>query len=178
VRVYWRSSNKHALSDKEGYPQGRVFRQHVPLLLGENQINFFANGNSGLPISGKALLCIQAMPLGCAKCGGKLLAVHSDNPDIIEMFANDFLKENIKNLGLAREKNESKLKEFGPARTVIINTLLKGDEEIKYAINDDQPASITAYHFSNSGQSNALDSRNPPLEIYHLPMELLDFLEQ
>jgi CRISPR-associated protein Cst1 len=165
-----------ALSDKEGYPSGRAFRQHVPLLLGENQINFFTNGNSGLPISGKALLCIQAMPLGCAKCGGKLLAVHSDNPDIIEKFAKEFLEINRKSIGLAHQKNESKLKEFGSARTVIIDTLLNADQEIKYAIEDHQPSSLTAYHFSNSGQSSALDSRNPPLEIYHLPMELLDFL--
>lgn len=165
-----------ALSDKEGYPQGRVFRQHVPLLLGENQINFFANGNSGLPISGKALLCIQAMPLGCAKCGGKLLAVHSDNPEIIEKFAEKFLKKNRSNIELAHQANGSKLKDFGSAKTVIIDTLLEADEEIKIAQDDHQPASITAYHFSNSGQSNALDSRNPPLEMYHLPMELLDFL--
>ncbi|NPV62805.1 MAG: type I-B CRISPR-associated protein Cas8b1/Cst1 [Methanotrichaceae archaeon] len=165
-----------ALSDKKGYPQGRVFRQHVPLLLGENQINFFANGNSGLPISGKALLCIQAMPLGCAKCGGKLLAVHSDNAEIIEKFAKKFLQENRSRIELAHQANESKLKEFGSARTVIIDTLLEADEEMRIAKEDDQPASITAYHFSNSGQSNALDSRNPPLEIYYLPMELLDFL--
>jgi CRISPR-associated protein Cst1 len=165
-----------ALSDKEGYPRGRVFRQHVPLLLGENQINFFANGNSGLPISGKALLCIQAMPLGCAKCGGKLLAVHSDNPEIIEKFAKKFLQKNRKSIELAHQANESKLKEVGSARTVIIDTLLEADEDITHAKEDNQPASITAYHFSNSGQSNALDSRNPPLDIYHLPMELLDFL--
>lgn len=165
-----------ALSDKEGYPQGRVFRQHVPLLLGENQINFFANGNSGLPISGKALLCIQAMPLGCAKCGGKLLAVHSDNPEIIEKFAKKFLQKNRKGIELAHQANESKLKEFGSARTIIIDTFLEADEDIAHAREDNQPASIAAYHFSNSGQSNALDSRNPPLEIYHLPMELLDFL--
>lgn len=165
-----------ALSDKEGYPLGKAFRQHVPLLLGENQINFFANGNSGLPISGKALLCIQAMPLGCAKCGGKLLAVHSDNTEILEEFAKEFLKRNSKSIELAHQNNESKLKDFGSAKTVIIDTLLLADQKIKYAIEDHQPTSITAYHFSNSGQSNALDSRNPPLEIYHLPMEILDFI--
>lgn len=165
-----------ALSDKEGYPPGRVFRQHVPLLLGENQINFFPNGDSGLPISGKALLCIQAMPLGCAKCRGKLLAVHSDNPEIIERFAKKFLEINRKSIELAHLNNESKLKESCSAKTTIIDTLLLADEETKYAKQDNQPGSLTAYHFSNSGQSNALDSRNPPLEIYHLPMELLDFL--
>jgi CRISPR-associated protein Cst1 len=165
-----------ALSDKEGYPVGRAFRQHVPLILGENQINFFPNGNSGLPISGKALLCIQAMPLGCAKCGGKLLAVHSDNSDIIEKFAKEFLERNREAISLAHQSNNSKLPESGPAKTVLVKTLLHADEERYNSEKEYQPASLTAYHFSNSGQSNALDARNPPLEIYHLPLEIMDFL--
>ncbi len=165
-----------ALSDKEGYPSGRVFRQHFPLLLGENQINFFPNGNSGLPISGKALLCIQAMPLGCAKCGGKLLAVHSDNSEITEIFAEKFLKINQKAITLAHQQNVSKLPEAGPAKTVLVETLLLADQECYEAHKEHRPGSLTAYHFSNSGQSNALDARNPPLAIYHLPLDLLDFL--
>jgi CRISPR-associated protein Cst1 len=164
-----------ALSEKEGYPPGRAFRQHVPLLLGENQINFFPNGNSGLPISGKALLCIQAMPLGCAKCGGKLLAVHSDNPDIIELFAKKFLKKNQSTILAAHTANATKLPEAMPAKTLLIETLLEAAEQLSQ-IRDYRPSSLTAYHFSNSGQSNALDSRNPPLEIYHLPMNIINFL--
>jgi len=165
-----------ALSDKEGYPPGRAFRQHLPLVLGENQINFFSNGNPGLPVSGKALLCIQAMPLGCAKCGGKLLAVHSDNPEIMESFARAFLRKNRANLTLAHEQNARKLPEAGPAKTVLIETLLLADEERHNAEREHNLASLTAYHFNNSGQSNALDARNPPLAIYHLPMDILDFL--
>lgn len=164
-----------ALSDKEGYPHGRVFRQHVPLLLGENQINFFANGDSGLPISGKALLCIQAMPLGCAKCGGKLLAVHSDNLEITELFAKKFLGKNQSAILKAHTANATKLPEAKPAKTLLIETLLEAAEQLRQ-IQDFRPSSITAYHFSNSGQSNALDSRNPPLEIYHLPMNIISFL--
>jgi CRISPR-associated protein Cst1 len=116
------------------------------------------------------------MPLGCAKCGGKLLAVHSDNPELIELFAENFLKNNRKMLTIAHEQNESKLPETGPAKTVLIETLLLADTERYNAEKEHNPASLTAYHFSNSGQSNALDARNPPLEIYHLPMEILDFL--
>lgn len=164
-----------AFNDKEDYPLGRVFRQHVPLLLGENQINFFPNGDSGLPVSGLAMLCIQAMPMGCAKCGGKLLAVHSDNPDIIELFAEKFLKKNERAISAAHVANGTKLPESGPAKTVLIETLLKAEEE-RRLIQAERPSSITAYHFSNSGQSNALDARNPPLEIYHLPMDIMSFL--
>lgn len=148
----------------------------MPLILGEDQINFFSNGNPGLPISGKALLCIQAMPLGCAKCGGKLLAVHSDNSEIIELFAKYFLKKNRAAIILAHQQNESKFPEAGPAKTVLIDILMLADEERYNAEKEKNPASLTAYHFSNMGKSNALDARNPPLEIYHLPMDIMDFL--
>lgn len=164
-----------SFSDKDGYPAGRTFRQHVPLLLGEDKINFFADGDSGLPISGKAMLCIQAMPLGCAKCGGKLLAVHSDNSEITELFADKFLRNNIKEISLAHQSHGTKLPEAKPAKTLLIETLLEGAEELQQ-MRYERPSSLTAYHFSNSGQSNALDARNPPLEIYHLPMDIMGFL--
>lgn len=164
-----------SFSDKDDYPPGRTFRQHIPLLLGEDKINFFAEGDSGLPISGKAMLCIQAMPLGCAKCGGKLLAVHSDNPEITELFAEKFLRNNIPAISLAHQSNATKLPEAKPAKTLLIATLLEAAEQLRQ-IRDYRPSSLTAYHFSNSGQSNALDSRNPPLEIYHLPMNIISFL--
>lgn len=164
-----------SFGDRDDYPQGRAFRQHIPLLLGEDKINFFAKGDSGLPISGKAMLCIQAMPLGCAKCGGKLLAVHSDNPDITELFAKQFLNDNKSAISAVHVANGTKLPEAGPAKTVLIKTLIKAEEE-RGLIHEERPSSITAYHFSNSGQSNALDARNPPLEIYHIPMDIISFL--
>jgi len=164
-----------SFGDKDNYPPGRAFRQHIPLLLGEDKINFFPEGDSGLPISGKAMLCIQTMPLGCAKCGGKLLAVHSDNPEITELFAMHFLKNNERAISAAHVANGTKLPEAGPARTLLIETLLNAEKE-RRLIQEERPSSITAYHFSNSGQSNALDARNPPLDIYHLPMDIISFL--
>jgi len=41
---------------------GRVYRQHIPLLTGEDVINFHAHGEAGLSISGEALLAFQALP--------------------------------------------------------------------------------------------------------------------
>ena len=52
-----------AFGEKETLPQGRAFRQHIPLLTGENVINFHAYGEAGLPVSGEALLAIQAFRL-------------------------------------------------------------------------------------------------------------------
>ncbi|MBI2941463.1 MAG: type I-B CRISPR-associated protein Cas8b1/Cst1 [Chloroflexi bacterium] len=166
-----------ALSDS--LPAGRAFRQHVPLLTGEGVINFHPWGNAGLPVSGKALLCIQAFPLGCAKCGGKLLAVHSDNSDLIYDFAREFLEENRRALSLAQQSGSNKMPEAkASAKTLLVETLLKVEQRRRDEAQDRRPSSVTAYHLSNSGQSNPLDARNPPLEIYHLPLELTDFLSQ
>ena len=77
-----------------GEPASRiVYRQHVPLLTGEDVLNFFPAGSGGLPISGKYLLAVQAFPMGAQRCHGRALAVHSpDDPDLTYAFANRFLK--------------------------------------------------------------------------------------
>ena len=77
------------------------------------------------------MLCIQAFPLGCAKCAGKLLAVHSDNTDVLLYFAKEFLANNRANLAFAQASGSSKMPEFVfSQRTLLINTLLKAMEEI------------------------------------------------
>lgn len=166
-----------AFSDKEGFPEGRAFRQHIPMLTGEDVINFHPNGDAGLPVSGPAILCIQALPLGCAKCGGKLLAVHSDNYDLMVKFTKQFLENNLIKADLARQSDSSKMAEsLFPAKTLLVKTLLAIETERKDQQEDHKPYSVTAYHFTNSGQSNPLD-RNSPLEIYHLPLEVIGFLQ-
>lgn len=158
---------------------GRTFRQHVPMVTGEDVINFHPYGDAGLPISGMAMLAIQAFPLGCAKCGGKLLAVHSDNPELMFSFAKKFLDTNRKLVDLAEAAGDSKLPEAGAsAKTLIVQTLIEIEVAREQEREAQQPYSVTAYHLSNSGQSNPLDARNPPLEIYYLPLELTDFLAE
>jgi len=165
-----------AFSDKEDFPAGRAFRQHVPMVTGEDVINFHPYGDAGLPVSGIALLCIQVFPLGCAKCGGKLLAVHSDNPDLTYQFAKKFLETNRKLVDLAEKAKSSKIPEAPQsAKTLLIRTLIEIEEARLEEKAEQRPDSVTAYHLSNSGQSNPLD-RNPPLEIYYLPLEITNFL--
>jgi CRISPR-associated protein Cst1 len=151
--------------------QGRAFRQHIPLLTGEDVINFFPNGDAGMPISGLALFFIQAFPLACAKVGGKLLAVHSDNPEITLFFAKKFLEQNRMAVHMAQQREDSgKMDEpHQKLRTLIIDTLVtvaKKQEDFRVS---EQPFSITAYHLSNSGQG-------PSLTIYHLPLQVINFL--
>jgi CRISPR-associated protein Cst1 len=148
-----------------------VYRQHIPLLTGEDAINFFPYGEAGLPVSGEALLCIQAFPLGAAKCAGRLLAVHSDNNELTYYFARTFLEENRKNIQLAQAEGSTKMPETKLSlRTLLIDTLLKASRMQRQAREDEQVFSVTAFHLSNSGQ-------DPSLDIYHLPLEVIGFLQ-
>ncbi|RMH05451.1 MAG: type I-B CRISPR-associated protein Cas8b1/Cst1 [Nitrospirae bacterium] len=161
-----------AFGDKQGLPLGRAFRQHIPLTLGEDTINFHPYGDAGLPVSGKALLAIQAFPLGCAKCGGRLLAVHSDNEELTLHFAKAFLVENRKSVQLAQAAGSTKMPEpHFSHRTLLIDTLLQADEMQTEYSEDEKLFSLTIYHLSNSGQGPALD-------IYQLPFEISGFLRE
>lgn len=161
-----------AFGEKESLPQGRAFRQHIPLLTGEGVINFHAYGEAGLPVSGEALLAIQAFPLGCAKSAGRLLAVHSDNSRLMLHFARSFLEGNQRAIGLAQEAGSKKMDEPHHSRgTLLINTLLQADIRQREELQDEEPCSLTAYHLSNSGQGVGLD-------IYHLPLQIIGFLRE
>ena len=159
-----------SFGDKDGLPAGRAFRQHVPLLTGEDVINFHAYGEAGLPMSGIAMLAVQAFPLGCAKVAGRLLAVHSDSEDLLVHFASTFLTQNRKLIQLAQQAGSSKLDEAHyTQRTLLIDTLLKADRMQREAHEDEVPVSVTAYHLSNSGQG-------ADLNIYYLPLQITGFL--
>ncbi len=77
----------------------------------------------------------------------------------------------------AQQTNSTKMPEAPQsARTLLIKTLLAAETRRRNAQEDERPSSVTAYHLSNSGQSNPLDRRNSPLDIYYLPLELTTFL--
>jgi len=149
---------------------GYTFRQHIPLITGEGVINFHPSGIAGLPVSGTVMLALQAFPLGCAKCGGRLLAVHSDNDELTYHFAKTFLLGNRKAVQLAQAAGSKKMPEpkFSH-RTLLIDVLLQANELQREAREDERLFSLTAYHLTNSGQGVGLD-------IYPLPMEMIGFL--
>jgi len=159
-----------AFDVKDQLEHGRVYRQHVPLLTGENVINFFPAGEAGLPISGEGLLAIQAFPLGCARSEGRLLAVHSDNPDVVLHFAASFLESNRKAVELVQGDEKLPPPARTP-RTLVIETLLAASVMQRDYRDEERPFSVSVYHLSNSGQE-------PKLDIYHLPLQLITFLRK
>jgi len=151
-------------------PPGYAFRQHIPLTTGEGIINFHSYGIAGLPVSGTVIFALQALPLGCAKCGGRLLAVHSDSDDLLFHFAETFLRQNRRVIQLTQAAGGKKMPETPFShRTLLIDTLLQADRMQRESREDEQPFSVTAYHLSNSGQG-------PKLDIYYLPLEMIGFL--
>ncbi|WP_298821567.1 type I-B CRISPR-associated protein Cas8b1/Cst1 [Chloroflexus sp.] len=137
----------------------------MPLLQGDDAINFFVNGDPGLPMAPEAILALQLMPLGCAKVGGGLLAVHSDNEQLTIDFARRFLEQNLKDVAKAQAAGEEKL----PGSPRSLKTLLV--ETLVEIIIDQALAgrpTVTAYYFNN-GQT-------PSLDIYHLPLQITGFL--
>jgi CRISPR-associated protein Cst1 len=170
LRLHGKACSRYSILKK--LPPGRAFRQHIPLLTGEDVINFFPWGDAGLPVSGEALLAIQAFPLGCAKCGGRLLAVHSDNPDLIQDFASEFLQENRRAIQLAQQSGSKKMPEAkSSAKTLLIETLLKVEQSRR-----DEARGVPSLLSDSLSLSNL--GATPSLDIYHLPLELTDFLSQ
>ncbi|MGQ9829954.1 MAG: type I-B CRISPR-associated protein Cas8b1/Cst1, partial [Roseiflexus sp.] len=144
---------------------GRVGRAQMPLLQGDESINFFINGDPGLPMAPEAILALQMMPLGCAKVGGGLLAVHCDDEPLTIAFAGRFLQRNLSDVAKAQAAGEEKLPGSPRSlRTLLVETLT---EILRQQIREEERRArrptITAYYFNN-GQS-------PFLEIYHLPLQ-------
>lgn len=145
----------------------RVARDYFPLLTGRGVINFYPEGDSGLPVCGSCLLCVQAYPLGA---GDLMLVVHSDNERITYHFAREFLGHNRRNIDLTRQAGEKKLRKMHfDHRTLLIDTLLRAEDWHKDERLNAAPFSVTAYLLSNNGQ-------NPTLEIFHLPLQVIAFL--
>ncbi|MFN3706287.1 MAG: type I-B CRISPR-associated protein Cas8b1/Cst1 [Thermoflexales bacterium] len=149
---------------------GRGARAQIPLTQGDEDINFYPGGDTGLPISGEALLCLQAFPLGCAKVNGRLLAVHASQPALTLAFAREFLTANRRDIVLAQQAGEKKLPDtrYGIG-TLLAERLTHILDEGRYLADADTPFSITAYYLTNSGQS-------PEVAIYHLPLGVSRFL--
>lgn len=160
------------LSLKEGsdiIPGGRAYRQHIPMLTGEGIINFFPNGDSGLPISGIALLALQFLPMGCEKSGVGLLAVHSDNGRLMLRITRQFLHQNVEAVAKARAAGETKLpgSQWLP-RTLLVQALIQAERERSAIGEHPEEASLTAFNFNNN--------KSGKLDIYYLPLEIVGFL--
>ncbi len=142
-----------------------AFKQHIPLLGGEKVFNFFPEGRLGVPVCGRCLLSIQAFPLGSTRCNGRALIVHSPNPDLTYEFASRFLAKNREYLQLA---GLEEIPNVDYPKTMLIEILVEVEKSRKHLEKGQD--SLTAYHLTNYGT-------NPDIDIYHLPLGSIDFIQ-
>lgn len=147
----------------------RVERDYFPLLTGRDVINFYPDGEAGLPICGDCLLAVQAYPLGSA---GLLVLVHSDNPKVTIHFAKSFLEQNRKHIQLAiSTQDKASLRPEKTTYTLIIHTLLDAEFMREDREDTEPPFSVSVYILSNYGP-------NPSIRIHNLPSEVVTFLSR
>jgi len=156
-----------------GEPAARIVnRQHVPLITGEDVLNFFPDGAGGMPIGADFLLAMQAFPLGARRCLGRALAVHCpDDQSLTYEFAHRFLEDNRKLLLLA-EKSGEKYEDAKAPRTLVVDALLDIMRRRPWSASENRAgtrASVTVYHLTNSGQG-------PDIDVYELPSEVVSFV--
>ncbi len=172
-----------------------VHRSQVPMLTGQDVLNFFPAGRGALPVAGPYLLAIQALPMGGRRAEGKLLFAHSDDPELTIQLAKKYVDDNRRLLNLARtnklpakdgpdpvlerehgakaqkkegEKATSKYPDAKGSTSLVAFDLL----DISLAKSqgaDTRESSVIVYVMSNSGQG-------PSLEIHTIPSQLVRFL--
>lgn len=169
-----------------------IERRQMPMLTGENVLNFYPSLRGALPIAGPYLTALQALPLGGRRVEGKLLIAHSDFPPLTVDFAMKYLHDNRRLLGALRnnslpqqdgpssilyrelavwdsKKKQPKYPDAKSAGSLIASDLMELWSNRQEPFVKNHPVSITAYWLSNSGQG-------PSLDVFHLPSQLIRFL--
>ena len=140
----------------------RANREDIPLLNGREVINFSPAGQAGLPVCGVCSLAFHMLPAGCFKSGAGLVAVHSDDPAVTLACA----RQNVVRLQRELTLNTEKLPGLPHTKTRLAELLVS-----QMARRRAQPASLTAYFFSNNGA-------DPFIKIYRVDACALSFLDE
>lgn len=131
----------------------RASREEVPLLNGRDIYNFGAAGQAGLPICGWCSLAVQALPLGCLKTGGGLLAVHSPDHGVLQGLVAGIVARNLAELSLGE----------------LSNLPYVGTRLMELALDwAHEGAPLLGYHFSNYGSGARV-------QVFSVPSHLLAF---
>ncbi|MDX1993578.1 MAG: type I-B CRISPR-associated protein Cas8b1/Cst1 [bacterium] len=148
----------------------RVSRDMLPMLNGRGIPNFGPMGAAGLPVSDVMLLAIHALPLGCIVTQGALLAVESDDADLMAAFVRANLAENRRFINLARQEGYEKYPNLSAYKSRLITVLAEALSKQQQQWGDAyRMPSLMAYHFSNNGTSARVT-------LYALPSSTVQFV--
>jgi CRISPR-associated protein Cas8b1/Cst1 subtype I-B len=144
----------------------RANREYVPLLNGRDVFNFGPAGRAGVPICGRCSLAVQALPLGCLKSSGVLIAAHSDDAALMQALVAHAQRRILAALSLA----DGEVPVAPHARTRLVALLLEWIQHTeRLAVGGTGHHSLTGYLFSNYGPE-------PKLRIVRLGAHVLAFL--
>ena len=171
-----------------------VHRSQIPMLTGEDVLNFFSAGRGLLPISGPYLVAIQALPMGGRRAEGKLLFSHSDDSDLMIQLASKCVDDNRRILNLARANGlpavsgpdlslpreqgardqKTKLAKYPDVKapiSLVASDLM--DISLAKSSASPNPSSVTVYVMSSSGQARPPET--VPLEVHPIPSQVVRF---
>lgn len=148
----------------------RVSRDMLPMINGRGIINFSPMGEAGLPVSAEILLAIHALPLGCVITQGALLAVESDDSELMFELVKANYENNLRFISLANQNDYDKFPNISSYKTRLMDTLVEAfrAQDMRWGDNYHAPA-LNAYHFSNYGS-------NARMTVYALPSSTVQFV--
>ena len=152
--------------------QQRVARDLLPMLMGRGPMNFYPDGQPGLPLSGLAITALHGLAVAAPLVSGRALLVDADDRALLLQVVGTWHGELRKRALLSLEKGE-RLDIWAAARTRLVDALREVMKR-RHQVNRKGPGSAggaTIYHLSNSGQG-------PDIQIYTLAQTAISFLER
>lgn len=156
--------------------QQRVSRDLMPMLLGRGFMNFYPEGNGGLPLSGQAITALQGLSVVAPLVSGSVIILDADDKNLLLRIAKTWQPE-WRNRILLSLTNGGKSPTWSYPRTRLVQALrdimrLRPSNDLL----DDEGSNtfrggVTIYHVSNSGQ-------NPGVQIYSLERPAIQFMHK
>ncbi len=147
----------------------RANRQDIPLLNGQSLYNFGGRGTAGVPVCGRCSLALQALPFGCMRSGGRLIACHSDDPSLTLALARSAVQRAERAITL-----DGAIPVFSAERTrfveLLVDCLAAVERHSARLIESRRAPALTGYIFTNAGAS-------ADIQIYTLNSAVVSFIE-
>jgi len=147
----------------------RASRREIPMLSGQALVNFGGRGIAGVPVCGRCSLALQALPFGCMRSGGHLIACHSDDPTLTLALARTAVQRAERAITL-----DGVLPVFSAERTrfveLLVDWLAAVERRSARLLATNHAPTLTGYIFTNAGASAAI-------QIYTLDSAVVGFVE-
>ena len=143
-------------------------RDYIPLTGSNSLLNYFSYANTGADYCPLCTLLVQFSPLVMYRCGGKMIALHSDSLKVMDFWSKKAINDvdfQISSGEYAGCYNKGITKPTNAIFEIIANVIESSDRW-----RGENP-SLNFYYFTNYNQGAELD-------IFSLPTEVFNFLTE